>query len=216
MLKTLIVFLILFFSIPVILPTQITITDSLVDKSNNHEWEKRHINYTEFLPESNNNIYETFNEPFLLLLGLLVGYLFNFLLNKRTIRMTDIVNRSNVIKTFLVDAFVTIDNICENDKISVGDVVVHNIQNTETLIQQFLFYIGKRKRNKITKHYQKYINPYFLDQRAYGILYVQYLDDKLRDKGIKKPSRFGKTEIKNEKERAMKNLKILIKDFSHV
>lgn len=153
----------------------------------------------------------------MLIIGNITGYLVTMATNKKIVKMSDIVNRSNHIKQIFINDYVAVENTGKNDRITVGDIVIHNIKKTETLIQQFLFYVSDTKREQIRKHYQEYINPYIIDSRAYAILHIIHIESKkIDEEGKPKPSKYSKNIVPNEKQRSLKYLEILIDDFSKV
>lgn len=224
--KLSIVFIILFCSFFVMLQP-VTVIDSVIEhqteKESNHNENKTSTIYPKEIKETSNtiknvyniikHIYKYFKDPFLLILGLLIGFFLNFFLNKKTIRMSDVIDRSNKIKTIFVYDFVQINNLDKNDNSAVGDIVVSNINNTETLIQQFLFYVSKSKAKKIERHYNEYKKPYETCHNAKVMLKgLRSISGKPNDKSFL----YTNNKIPNAREIALKHLKVLIKDFERV
>ena len=190
----------------------ITISDPLVNDSTTDYNSKKDECSPELNPNKDNDIFKTLKDVFLVLLGLFVGYFLNYFLNKKIIRMSEVIKRSNDIKSVFVTDLVTIENINPDDGIEVGEIVVRNIINTDTLIQQFLFYVDNSKRKKIEKDYADYKNPYKADTISYMI---KRNSPKPGDISVK-ISKYEDKNFPDAKEKAIKHLKILIKDFERV
>ena len=193
------------------------ISDSLVYNCNTHYNGTENNSSNDTGNNLRHKIISRIIDVLLLITGLLIGSFVTFFSNKRTIKMSDIINRSNQIKEIFVNDLVVIKNIDPKDIIEIGDIIVDNINKTKILIQQFLFYVSDSKREEISKHYQEYVNPYIMDSRAYDLLhFIHTQSKKIDEDGDPKPSKYSKTKIPNEKERSLKYLKILIEDFSNV
>ena len=213
--KLSIIFLILFCSFSVILPSPISPMDSGINQPPHDESNVTNYHKNESPEDSlKDKIIVGLIVGFITLIaGLFFGFFSNFLLYKKTLKIRDIVNRYNEIRSIFIYYCVQIKNLKPNQDIEAGDIVVESINKTDILIQKLILYIGDGKTKKIIRHYNEYKKPYETEHNVIVMLKgLRQLSGNPDDKSFS----YSNNKPPDARKIALKQLRILIKDFERV
>lgn len=145
---------------------------------------------------------------------LILGAIGSFLVSKYTIMYNRKFEEANIIRDIFIEDRERIIMLDANNDIEAGDIVLENIIKTDRLIRNILYSISNSKKaGKIKEHYSEYKKPYETKHNAKVMLKgLRELSGRPDNKSFL----YTNYKIPNAREIALNQLKILIKDFSHV
>jgi len=147
-------------------------------------------------------------DAILLFSGVILGAILTLIVNRSTIKYNNIIGFYNEIKTILIDTFQKLSWLDVDENTEACRIITASINKIDPLINALFFYIGKAKRKKISRHYNHYKDPYITDpEKTKEAIIIN-----LNAKTTRRPACLF-CEVDNAKEKAIKALHLLIKDF---
>jgi hypothetical protein len=150
-------------------------------------------------------------EAFIAVFSLILGAIVSLYISRDTIKFSKRADIANSIKEIFIDyrqRIIALDSDKDNN---ASSLVVESIEETEILIDKLFFYISNRKRKKISKHYDKYKNPY----KAHPFE-IEHFREFSKDKNITYKQEYMSKKIPDARIKAIKHLETLINDFKRV
>lgn len=150
-------------------------------------------------------------DAIIVLSGVILGAFLTWIINKSTLKYNNVTGLYNEIKVILIYTLQKLGRLDIDENTEACRIITSSINEIDPLINALFFYISRPKSKKISRHYNHYKKHYITDpaKTKEAIMFNSIT------KTVKRPACLF-CEVDNAKEKAIKSLNVLIKDFGYL